>query len=136
MPWYYRSIVVCHIIIAVSPVVGICLDGDRFMSMKEGQGPIMASSSSLHFPLLPSSSRTTSFPQRFSHSGRMPTLARMHVPGAKRSVRMHGAIGLAGLLSWVSLINQLCRSQEGFTRGHGFGRLELCWEGYVLHGST
>ena len=103
------------------------------MSMEEG--PAMASLASFCSPLLPSSSGTLPFLRRVSLSGMMTILARMHVPGARRSVRMHGAMGLARLLGWVSLIDQLYYSQEG--KGvHGFRRLELCWKGCVLPGSA
>ena len=123
-----------QLIIAVTLVVGICLDGDRFMSIEEGL--TMASATSLHSPLLPSTSGTPPFLRRFSFSGVMLTLVRMHVPGAISLVRVHGAMGFAGLLGWVSLIDCLCCSWEDLSRGHRFGRLELCWEGCVLPGSS
>ena len=83
------------------PVVGICEDGDGFMSTEEG--PAMASPTSLCFSLLPSSSGTLLFLRRTSLSGMMAALARMHVPGAVRLVRMYGAVGLVELLGSVSL---------------------------------
>ena len=56
MPWCPRSIVAHCIIIAVTSEVGICVDGDGFMSMEEG--PTMAYPTLLHSPQFPSSSET------------------------------------------------------------------------------
>ena len=74
----------------------ICQDGDWFISIEEG--PAMVSPTLLHYLLLPSSFGIPPFLRRFSLSGLMPVLVRLHVPGAIRSVRLHGAMGLAGLL--------------------------------------
>ena len=46
----------------------------------------------------------------------MLTLVKMHVLGAIRSVRVHGAVDLAGLLGGVRLIDQLCCSQEDISK--------------------
>ena len=104
MPWCFRSIVAYHIIIAVTLAVEICLDGDGLMFIEKG--PIMESPD-LSCSLLPSFSGTPTLLRRLSLFGVIPTLARILVPGAIRSVRVHGAMGLTGLLGKVSLIYQL-----------------------------
>ena len=73
------------------------------------EGPAMASPTSLHSPLLPSSG-TPPFFRTFSLSGVMSALVRMHVLCTVRLVRVHGAMGLAGLLGWIGLIDWLCCS--------------------------
>ena len=59
----------------------------------------MASSTSLHSLLFPSSSGIQPFLRRFSPSDVIPALVRMHVLGAIRLVGAPGAMGLEGLLS-------------------------------------
>ena len=90
-------------------------------------GSTMASPPFLCSPLLPSSCATLLFLRKVSFSGVMPALVRMPVPGAIGLVRVHGTVGLAGLLGWVNLIDQLyCRLRRHFQERHGFWRLGLC----------
>ena len=96
----------------------------------------MASHTSLHFLLLPSSYGIPPFLKRFSFSGVFSTLVRMHVPGIIRLVRAHGTMNLAELHGWIRLIDWLYCSQEDISRGHGLRRPELCWEGCILYGSA
>ena len=57
------------------------------------------------FPL-PSLSGTLLFLRRGSLSSVIPALVKMHVPGSTRSVKVDGAMDHAGLLGWLSLIDQ------------------------------
>ena len=91
------------------------------MSMEEG--PTMISPTSLHSPLLPSSSGTPLFFRMFPLSGVIPTLVRMCVLGTIMSVRVNGAMGLAGLPGWISLIDWLCCSQKKILGGMDSGEL-------------
>ena len=70
------------------------------------EGTAMASPKLLHYLLLPSSSGTQPFLRTFSLSDAISALVRMCVPDTIRSVGVHGAMGLAGLLGWVGLIHQ------------------------------
>ena len=106
IPWFSMSTVAHCITLAVTLVVVICLDGEWPMSIVEG--PAMTSLTSLHCLLSPSTSGTPPFLRMFSLSGIMSTLVRMHYPDTIWSVRVHGAMGLMGLLGWEGLINQLC----------------------------
>ena len=76
----------------------------------------MASPTSLHSLLLPSSFGTPLFLRTFSLSGTISVLVKMCVPGTIMSVRVHDAMCLAGLLGWVGLIGWLCCSGEDISR--------------------
>ena len=115
IPCCLRSIVACHIIIAVTFTVGICQDGDEFMSREEGI--IMASSTLLHSTLPTSFSGTSLFFRRVSLSGVTLVLLRMCVWGVISLVRVYGAEGLVGQLGWVSLTDWLCYSWEDISKG-------------------
>ena len=118
IPWCSRSIIAYCIIIAVTLVVLLCLDGDWSISIEESLLrllPLCYILPCCHLPLEyhPSLEDFT--------SGMMCTLVRMHGPRPIRPCREQGALGLAGLLGWVSLIDLLCCSQEDISVGMDLG---------------
>ena len=68
----------------------------------------MASPTSLHSLLLPSSLGTPPFLGTFSLPDTISELVRMHVLGTISLVRIHSGMCLAGLLGWVDMIDWLC----------------------------